>query len=222
MLRALLLLLAAWAIAPAQCVVEPSTIPPPVIPIATPPPQNVWTFVFDSSHAVTQIPSTGGSFDFYQNSTGNWDAYFLHSVSAPISGTLTLNVSVSETGSPTFIWYPEISNTCLTPPASAHPFFTSAASGADGNEYHRWWAKSVSYVLGASGTALVIPLTPGNWSDVYGHSGDESAQTLAGFTDALNTARWIGLTLGGGCFFGHGVNVSGGTATFTVSSYTIQ
>jgi hypothetical protein len=29
------------------------------------------------------------------------------------------------------------------------------------------------------------------------------------------------MTFGGGCFFGHGVNVSGGTARFALISYTI-
>jgi hypothetical protein len=32
----------------------------------------------------------------------------------------------------------------------------------------------------------------------------------------------VGFTFGGGCFFGHGVSVSGGKAKFYVTSFTIK
>jgi hypothetical protein len=57
---------------------------------------------------------------------------------------------------------------------------------------------------------------------VYGKSGDDDATALAGFQDALGNLGRVGMTFGGGCFFGHGVNVSGGTARFALISYTIS
>jgi hypothetical protein len=52
------------------------------------------------------------------------------------------------------------------------------------------------------------------WSDVIGEFGTLSATTQAGFAATLASVSQIGMTFGGGCFFGHGVNVSGGTAAF--------
>jgi len=57
---------------------------------------------------------------------------------------------------------------------------------------------------------------------MYGKSGDDDATALAGFQDALGNLGRVGMTFGGGCFFGHGVNVSGETARFALISYTIS
>ena len=65
-------------------------------------------------------------------------------------------------------------------------------------------------------------LTPDQWSSVYGKTGNYDATALAGFRDALANLGHIGMTFGGGCFFGHGVNVSGGTARFVLIGYTIS
>ena len=43
-----------------------------------------------------------------------------------------------------------------------------------------------------------------------------------GFQDALGDLGHVGMTFGGGCFFGHGVNISGGTARFSLISYTVS
>jgi hypothetical protein len=49
---------------------------------------------------------------------------------------------------------------------------------------------------------------------MIGEFGTLSATTQAGFAATLASVSQIGMTFGGGCFFGHGVNVSGGTAAF--------
>jgi hypothetical protein len=69
---------------------------------------------------------------------------------------------------------------------------------------------------------LTVPLTPDQWSSVYGKVENYNADSLAGFEDALRNLGEIGMTFGGGCFFGHGVNVSDGTAHIALISYTIS
>ena len=63
---------------------------------------------------------------------------------------------------------------------------------------------------------LTIPLRPHHWSSVFGKVGDQDTTTIAGFDQALENANYLGVTFGGGCFFGHGVNISGGTAQFKI------
>ena len=64
-------------------------------------------------------------------------------------------------------------------------------------------------------------LTPDRWSSVLGKFGNYDAASLAGFSAALQNVSSLGLTFGGGCFFGHGVNVSNGTARFILSEYSV-
>ena len=54
---------------------------------------------------------------------------------------------------------------------------------------------------------VAVPLKPNQWSSVFGKKGD-SARTE--FDAALGDVEHLGISFGGGCFFGHGVNVSGG------------
>ena len=65
-------------------------------------------------------------------------------------------------------------------------------------------------------------LTPDQWSSVFGRLGSLNATTVKGFQDALGDLGHVGMTIGGGSFFGYGVNISGGTARFALVSYTIS
>lgn len=44
----------------------------------------------------------------------------------------------------------------------------------------------------------------------------QDATTLANFKNSLANTTYLGMTAGGGCFYGHGVNKRGGSATFQV------
>jgi hypothetical protein len=57
------------------------------------------------------------------------------------------------------------------------------------------------------------------WSDVYGRFGNDAPSQ---FADALKYVGHVAMTFGGGCFFGHGVNISGGPAQFILTNYTIN
>ncbi len=94
----------------------------------------------------------------------------------------------------------------------------------DGNEFDRWWSPVrfslpvVANNVRSGRFNMQVSLT-GLWTSVYGKS---SIDYPAQFAAALRNARWIGLTFGGGCFYGHGVNVSGGSARFVITGFTAQ
>ena len=90
--------------------------------------------------------------------------------------------------------------------------------------YQRWWYHGEQFALvnGALPRTITAPLVPAMWSSVYGEYGNSSAAALDGWTKALKAVTQLGVTFGGGYFAGHGVNVSGGPATFSILGYSIQ
>ncbi len=98
-------------------------------------------------------------------------------------------------------------------------FETSNAGGFD--ETHYWWSNPVHYnlLMNDSVNLPSVSLDGGNWSDFYGHFGDE-ATYAAGFTAAVSNVTMIGLSFGGGCFFENGVGTTDGSGVFTLNTYT--
>jgi hypothetical protein len=80
----------------------------------------------------------------------------------------------------------------------------------------------VAYELAAGSADLTAPLTPDQWTSVFGKKGDYSSPAEVGFAQALQNLANVGFVFGGGCYYGHGVNVSGGTARFTLKEYSIK
>jgi hypothetical protein len=79
-------------------------------------------------------------------------------------------------------------------------------------EFYRWWSNPTVYDLQPTpgNTTLTVPLTPDQWSSVFGRFGNQNATTLKGFQDALGDLGHVGMTFGGGCFVGHGVTSRAG------------
>jgi hypothetical protein len=82
-------------------------------------------------------------------------------------------------------------------------------------QFYRFWAlagyrklENGSYVISAS-------LDPARWSSVYGNRGDVAPEQFAA---TLRDAEYIGVTFGGGLFFGHGCFCRNGSAMFRVDS----
>lgn len=92
------------------------------------------------------------------------------------------------------------------------------------NANSRWWSNPVSCDLidAGSGITLSVGLNPSEWSNIYGHMGNYSEGTIKGFITAVARAGRIGITFGGGSFFGHGVWVSQGSATFVMQEYKVE
>jgi hypothetical protein len=107
-----------------------------------------------------------------------------------------------------------------TIPSSVRPFIWANDNG--NGDYDRWWSNPRSFTLAAGAATITVPLTPDAWSSVNGKVGNADGPTTFAFDKALLNVSRLGLTFGGGCSFGHGVNVSGGAATFAVTEYAIR
>lgn len=181
----------------------------------------------DMPKAMTPLSGGGWSFDFpqvaspfsytqypqYPPEVG----YVTTGARTPITlgASLTMSLTVSVTGSPTFNFQMESGNTGTTP-ANVRPYFSD--KNDNGGATDRWWANPTDYTLAAGTATLTVPMTPDQWSDVNGQFGTANP---AAFQHALQNVTDVGFTFGGGSFFGHGVNVSGGGATFVLNSFAI-
>ena len=126
----------------------------------------------------------------------------------------TVSATVSAAGGPfTYFGQGSSSNPC-GPPANVRLFFQTNSSGSFA-ETDYWWSNPASWTLVATQTPAPIsaPLTGANWSDYFGHFGNDP-QFAAAFADAVKNITSIGLSFGGGCFFENGVGApSGGSFT---------
>jgi hypothetical protein len=207
----------------------PSGIKP--VPLAA----SSWQFEYSLNmpSGPTANGSTGWYFDFppYDLDPSTCDVtltcpsvhYLVTSYSADISAasslSMTITVQLFTTGGPfSFQYMTNTNNTCVSP-ARVRAFIERQKD--QGGEYYRYWSNPISYQLdsNAGTVTLTTPLTPDQWSDVNGLFGTANP---AAFTAALQNVGKIGMTFGGGCFFGHSVWVSGGDARFTLTNYVIN
>ncbi len=159
--------------------------------------------------------ASGFEVQFPDAKTGKWAGYLLpdaSSYSLTTADTLVITAKLTTTAPVIFNYQSNPDNTCSFP-AHFRPYLQSKTSVS-------WWSNPQAFLLDQSmaglQTTLVLPLDPSQWSDVSGIFANQDENTLAYFQQSLANLAGIGLTAGGGCFFGHGVNTSGGTATFQV------
>jgi hypothetical protein len=156
--------------------------------------------------------------------------YLRYAHNGPVSGSLVVTFEVSTTGYPAFNFVFEPGNTCTSPATTrlyierrgfSNPAVWGDLSwGPNGNPNYRWWSNPLSFTLvGGSRIQLTVPLTPDQWSNVNGQMGNTDTVTLRGFQAAIADVQNLGFSFGGGCSFGHGINVTNCTARFTVISY---
>jgi hypothetical protein len=156
------------------------------------------------------------TFDF--PSSGSINYLYYSSSPRTIAGTVSIAYTITMSGPVLFNYRLEASNTCATP-ATVRAFFW--ANGEGEGEFDRWWSNPVAQVLAAGSRTLTVPLSPDWWSSVFGKLGNVNAAAMEGFNKATRSVSRLDLTFGGGCFFGHGVNVRGGTARFALIDYSI-
>lgn len=170
--------------------------------------------MFNSEDYVAQF-----DFGFYPRHAES--AVYRIVTATPLAGTFTMTGTVTTTGTPVFDYHTEESNTCGSPAANIRPFITT---GDFDDENGRWWAFDASVTVAAGAFTLTTSLGPSHWLNVNGHHADESPAYTAAFNAALASAQGVGIALGGGCFFGHGVFVQNGTGTarFNVSALTVE
>jgi hypothetical protein len=185
-----------------------------------------WTAI---SEGAVDLVSDATGLSFHFPVAGNRRQFSGDTINALISDyaqpltaaeSLSATFKLITTGTPVFNYVFERSNTCVRP---AHTRLWFARPGWNqGGEFFRWWARSIAYQLGAGTSTLRVPLTPDQWTSVFGKAGNHGPAALAGFADALRDTGQVGLVFGGGCFLGHGVNVSRGTARFILTDYRIR
>ena len=197
---------------------------------------NWQTINFDAfgrgSYGKTSKAKSGGVyFDFpVKDSTQTHVNYLRYAYNGPVSGSLVATFELGTTGYPEFNYAFERENICTSPATTrlyierrgfSNPAVWGDTSwGPNGNPNYRWWSNPISFVLvGGSRIQLTVSLTPDQWSNVNGQMGTADAITLREFQAAIADVQNLGFSFGGGCSFGHGINVSNGTARFTVISY---
>jgi hypothetical protein len=181
-----------------------------------------------SSLSTIPIPGAGQWVDFGRNEPtisnraftfpgpSGVAGYFYTKPPASIARGLTVTLVYSIDGSS-----PEwgVSDPNDIPPATMHLFLWRSGDDLSCNgamASYRFWAPSgVTLKLGDSQT-LTSVLDSSVWTNCYGQ------HDISGFAGALEDAMGIGFTFGGQNFFGHGVYLSSGSATFKVNSYTVR
>jgi len=162
---------------------------------------------------------SGWSFDF--PGAGGYVAYVTTPYATSIANAATVSFTaqtVATSGVPSFNYQTEPENTC-TFPAHARVYLEHANIDWN-NPSHRYWSNPIAFELDTYGPGTFsTSLTAEQWSNVNGVFGSSD---LPGWIDLVNNIGRVGLTFGGGCFFGHGVYVTGGTARFVLTNYSIQ
>ena len=166
-------------------------------------------------------PKTNNSglwyFDFPQTGRGTVN-YITLPYTRSLAGSIVMSFTISTTGNPSFDYGAGPDNSCPAP-ASVRPYIEHSR-GVD-CDFCRWWSNQVSYNLKEGSVTLTVPIEPAFWSSVWGKIANQDSQTLEGFMSATRSMGQIGMTFGGGCSYGHGVSVSGGTARFTLTEYRV-
>ena len=177
-----------------------------------------WQFAFPSNASgVCPAPATQPP-DFNLSPCHHVDYVTVPYASSIVAKSMVMTFDVV-TLSPTYDYRTATNNTC-TRPAVVRLLLEHSGDAALRNPVYRWWS-GPSYRLdgSVSGAVISVPLTADQWSDVNGQSGSANA---AAFADTLANVGAIGMTFGGGCFYGHGVYLDSGSATFVVTNFTLQ
>jgi hypothetical protein len=165
------------------------------------------------------LANDGGALAFQFPADGSINYLFTASPLRIAHGTLSVSVRVTTTGAVVFNSLDPQSSTC-TIPSSVRPLIWANDNG--NGAYDRWWSNPRSFTLAAGSATIAVPLTADAWSSVNGRFGNADPETKFAFDKALLNVTRFGLTFGGGCSFGHGINIRGGTATFAVTEYAIR
>ncbi len=137
----------------------------------------------------------------------------------PGAQTVALEYEITTTGTPVFDFRTAADNTCVSPPANVSFYMQRKGDNLSGEgDYanYRFWSRPLLSVLTAGSSTLTVPLLAAQWINVWGQNNG------TGFSQTISNLQAIGMTFGGGCFAGHGVFVTGGTARFNAKSYLIK
>ncbi len=130
--------------------------------------------------------------------------------------SLQLSVTINCDPQVVFDYKTEPTNTCIYPAHVRLLLYRGMQ-----NEFDRWWSAPSAIMLAPGTGTITVPFAPSQWVSVYGKRGDADAGALAGFTRAVKAPTKLGMTFGGGCFYGHGVRTRNGPAVFTCNNCAV-
>lgn len=161
-----------------------------------------WVFAFPSGHGCGDRKCA--HVDYVTTNYG-------HEITAK-SVTMTFAI---EGVSPVFGWKTEKQNTCDRP-AAVRVMIEKPGDQDLTDANGRFWSNPQHVNLALGFSTLTVPLDGTTWSNVFGEVNPSAFKKL------LKKPGVVGMTFGGGCFFGHGVYVSSGSASFNLTSYSFQ
>jgi hypothetical protein len=165
------------------------------------------------------LANDGASLTLEFPTTGSIN-YLFTKVSIPnLHGTLSITVRVTTNGPVIFNSLEPQTPTCTTP-SSVRPFIWANNNG--NGEFDRWWSNPRAITLADGTQTINVPLTADSWSSVNGKFANADGPTTVAFGHALLNVSRLGVTFGGGCSFGHGINVRNGSATFAITDFAIR
>jgi len=210
---------------PSQQGITAAGVTPPVItPPPDPPPAEAnvvsldpqsWHIYYSEGMPPNPSSETGAawSFAFPSGEHGGHVNY----VQTPFRVTTTLqNVTMTfrvESDQPLY----DVIDRTDHPPATFHIFFEQRNDDLI-EPNGRWWVHG-GYNLGSQDNqtiTLTVPLTSDQWSNVDGQTDPKD------FAAAWANVGWIGVTFGGQFFWGHGVALDSGTATFVLINFEVN
>lgn len=203
------------AIAAVACSGSP-TEPSPT-PLSVSLASSSWQTISDPQPFPLANQGTALTFDFPRE--GSMQYLFTPSALAAMHGTLVASFTITTSGPVIFNSLDPSSSTC-TLAAAVRPFFWSNGNG--NGAFDRWWSNPRAFALAPGAATLTVALKPENWSSVNGKFGNADPDTRFAFEKALLNVTRLGLTFGGGCSFGHGINISGGSASFSLAELAIR
>lgn len=206
----------AWcAIAIAILIACKSPTEPSATPVTIALQSGVWETIGDPQPF--PLRNEGGALTFEFPATGSIHYIYTASPLRAVHGTLSVTLRVTTTGPVVFNSLDQSS--CGIAP-SVRPLIWANDNGE--GDFDRWWSNPFAFTLASGSTTILVPLKPASWSSVNGKRGDQDPQVQFAFDKALLNVTRFGLTFGGGCSFGHGINIRGGTASFVLTDYRIQ
>jgi hypothetical protein len=199
----------------AACTGSPSS--PSPAPVLIPLQSSAWQTISDPQPY--PLTNDGAALTFEFPSSGSMN-YLFTAVSIPnLHGTLSVSVRIA-TNSPVIFNSLDPQTPSCTIPSSVRPLIWANNNG--NGEFDRWWSNPRAITLSAGTQTIDVPLTADSWSSVNGKFANADGPTTIAFGHALLNVSRLGLTFGGGCSFGHGINVRNGSATFAVTEYSVR
>jgi hypothetical protein len=177
-----------------------SSTPIIISPLAAPV-GSAWTFQASPNSSISGNTFTFPSIDGVH--------YLVKGYSGGLTNGLELTYRIETTGTPVFDWHTGASSTG-TGSGTVTLYFQRAGDGFS-SEFGRWYGPRQELKDGTS--TIVASLDPSDWGSVMGKRGDAA---VSEFQKSIANVANVGMVFGGGDSAGHGVFVTGGTATFTI------